>query len=241
MNPGILFAVLGNKKLIGSSDVVEAAAFWGPAPSIDLILNDERFNRYIPVAFSKAARLVNDEILHPLLRNHIDKIASEHKPALLKDIIVGSIDNNHPGNLSLLPGAFPHDQIRNAINQQAAEYCVKKKSWAALGAVMAYQFTEQPVIVSQLLAGLQMILPQLAQMAQMYKLKGKSSEVDQYLLGFWSTFDVLPADLKCNDWLMIVYDKGNLLLAVSDEVTKKMTAQTKPEDLMKFIRENGLD
>jgi hypothetical protein len=245
MNPRIVSAILGVRKLNGSFKVVETAVKLGKVSILDLILDDERFCQYIPEAFSIAARQDNVEVLHYLLRNQLSPIAPVYMPELLKDIIVGSIDKNLPGNLRFLSDAFTHDQIKKIINKQAAEYCITKKSWAALGTVMAYQFTEQPVIVPQIVLGLQMILPQLVQIGKMYELGANSSEVSEYLKGFWSTYDVLPADLKCNDWLMTLYandkPRKDSLLAISDAITPLLTSDTKPEELAKRLNELALD
>jgi hypothetical protein len=256
--PHILLAVLDNKQLEGSREVIETAVKIAQHSMMALLFNDSRFKRNLPLAFYEAARQDKPDALEYLLKLELGNVAPGKKVAVLKSVISGIVEKNRADWLLLLQDCFTNEQMKEAISLKTAKSAVRRKAWGALGALMAVQFTEEPVIVPHLLVGLQMVLiavakekykgnlqalniaDQAKRIEKIYKFGPDSKELEEYLEGFWSTYDELKINLRCADWLMRMFRKDKPLmsdlLAISKAITPKVKANSKPEDLAKIAK-----
>lgn len=247
-------ALLDNKKLKGSVVVViEASQSWS-TKFIGALLRDERFRDFFDHALLAAAKQQDAVVLQYLLKHKLAKAEFKKNSTLLKQLIFTCLAYDSV-NLAEIFNLVPAEEVKEAITLEMAEYCAKENAWDELGILMSVQFSKPPVIVPQLLVGLQMVLIANARkqysgdlaalssnfrIATVYKLGATSKKVDAYLEGFRCAYKVLPDELRCSDWLMDMHQERELskmdLLAISKGITPVVTAASTPSDLLKIAK-----
>jgi hypothetical protein len=251
----VLKAILANKKLQGSAAVVEEAAQSWSTNFIGALLRDERFSGFIDYALLVAVRQEDPVVLEYLLKHDLGKIEFQKNPTLLKHLILAGLSYNHV-NLADIFTYFPAEKIKAAISLEMAEGCVKQNAWVDLGILMSVQVSKPPILIPQLLLGLQLVLIANAEkqypadltalspdvrIETVYKLGEVSKRVDAYLQSFWSAYDVLPEELRCNDWLMDLYQQRKLskmdLFAIGKAITPVVSATSTPSDLLQIAQQ----
>lgn len=254
-NIEVVQELLGNKEIKGSCDIVESAVKIGNLKILDLLLTDERFHISVPFALPTAAGIPDPQVLEYLLRNHIGKVEAEMFPALWEHTIYECAQKNLDSNLQMFFAFLPARHIKEAVNFRNIASCKKHKAWKVLGSLMAVQFVRPPVIVPNLLFGVQIVLvanakvqypgklkklAPLDRIETVYRLGTNSPDVDAYLEAFWATYGELPKTAKCHDWLTELNRQQQLdkkeILAIGKAITPIVTTRSSPTRLLKIAK-----
>jgi hypothetical protein len=249
-NVEVVQELLGNKEIKGSCDVMESAVKIGNMKIFDILLSDERLHISIPFALPTAVGNPDPQVLE-----YLSKVASEMYPALWEHAIYKCAQKDLDRNLRMFFAFLSARHVKEAVSFRTISSCKKHKAWKVFGTLMAVQFVRPPVIVPNLLFGLQIILITnakekypgklkkqipLDRIETVYRLGDCAQAVDAYLEAFWVTHRELSNRTKCHDWLMELNEQQKLhkkeLLDIGKTITPIVTAQYKPRRLLRIAK-----
>lgn len=214
----------------GCQFTLETAAKIGNLEILDMLLQDGRFQQFLPAAFIAAAGNPEPAVLAHLFANHFHKFSLQVEYSLLESMIIEFSEDDLVANARLILRSVPPKDLISISALTILDYCEEAEAWKVLGALMAARHSD-PIDVDSdddghdnleddipnLLLGLNRLLishadanydgdlhdldPQ-ARLDTVYSLGQDSEAVNDYLESFWETYERLAEDLKCRDWLM---------------------------------------
>jgi hypothetical protein len=192
--------ILDNAVIPGNPLSIVEAVNSGNTEMLDLLLCDSRYNQPLYVALNSAVTNSDSKILEHILTRYMPPINRQRAELL----ILGSVDKDLDENFRVLSSLAQGNGVRKAINSAIIAYCVEKRAWKILGALMAVQFTRWfKETTPSLFFGLDFLL-KFSEEGMAVQRKA----LDDYLDSFETSYARLPDDMKCKDWLMDLF-KGS--------------------------------
>lgn len=190
--------ILDNVAIPGNPLSIVEAINAGNIEMLDLLLCDPRYNQSLYVALNSAVTNSSSMMLEHILTRYMPPINRQRAELL----ILGCLEKDLDDNFRVLSSLAQGNGVRKAINSAIITYCVEKRAWKVLGALMAVQFARWfKETTPNLFFGLMFVL-KFGEEGMTVQRKA----LDDYLDSFETSYARLSDDMKCKDWLMELFN-----------------------------------